>query len=173
MTNLITIAGTGHRPDKLRVPDPYSDRTLKRLTKCAEAYLQILEAEYGQVDEFISGMALGWDFAGGLASLNLGIPLVAAVPFKGQECRWTKEDQELYRWILERCAEVHYVCEPGYAAWKMQKRNEFMTDRASVMLALWNGSTGGTGNCVKYAKSKGVRIVNCWNSWMKYGVNAA
>ncbi|WP_206759019.1 hypothetical protein [Anabaena azotica] len=48
------------------------------------------------------------------------------------------------------------------------KRNEWMVDQCHRLVALHDGSTGGTGNCVNYAKSKKVHIVNLWKSWVKY-----
>jgi uncharacterized phage-like protein YoqJ len=41
----------------------------------------------------------------------------------------------------------------------MQKRNEYMVDKCDKLLAVWNGTTGGTHNCIKYAKSKGKEII--------------
>ena len=41
----------------------------------------------------------------------------------------------------------------------MQRRNEYMVDKADTLIAVWNGTSGGTANCVKYAKKKGVDIV--------------
>jgi uncharacterized phage-like protein YoqJ len=35
----------------------------------------------------------------------------------------------------------------------MQIRNEWMVDRCDKLIAVWDGSKGGTGNCVDYAKS--------------------
>ena len=47
----------------------------------------------------------------------------------------------------------------GYAAWKMQKRNQFMVDHSNLLIAVWDGSSGGTSNCVAYAKKIGLQIV--------------
>ena len=41
----------------------------------------------------------------------------------------------------------------------MQKRNEYMVDLADKVIAVWNGSTGGTYNCVKYAEKCGKEII--------------
>src|SRR3546814_16271306 len=53
----------------------------------------------------------------------------------------------------------------GYAAWKLQKRNEWMVDHADELVALWDGSRSGTGNCVAYANTSGKPVVNLWPSW--------
>jgi len=41
-------------------------------------------------------------------------------------------------------------------------RSEWMVQNCDLLVAYWDGSDGGTGNCVKYAKSVGrdVAIVN-------------
>jgi uncharacterized phage-like protein YoqJ len=39
---------------------------------------------------------------------------------------------------------------PG--VWVYNKRNEWMIDHANVVVAVWDGTSGGTANAVKYAK---------------------
>jgi uncharacterized phage-like protein YoqJ len=154
------LAGTGHRPDKL---GGYGADVSTRLIDLARAALM----KY-RPDEVVCGMALGWDTALALAAIELGIPLTAAVPFEGQERTWRPEQQQLFRSILARATEVVVVSPGGYAIWKMQVRNEWMVDRATGVLALWNGSGGGTGNCIQYARARQVEIVNLWTTWQRY-----
>lgn len=155
----MNLAGTGHRPEKL---GGYTAAVAERLFDLARAVL-VREAP----TKVISGMALGWDTALALAALDLGIPLLAAVPFAGQERKWPVPSQEIYRAIIAR-AEVVVVCEGGYAPWKLQKRNEWMVDNADALIALWDGSSGGTANCVAYAAPRGIRMVNVWSTWERY-----
>lgn len=155
------IAATGHRPDKLGGYDPAIEA---RLQKLASEYLD--EARPAVV---ISGMALGWDTAIALASLEARIPLIAAVPFRGQDGKWSPQGRERYADILVRATEVHVVSEGGYASHKMQLRNQWMVDHCNRLVALWNGTPGGTANCVNYAISVGKRdaIDNLWPQWVK------
>lgn len=148
------LSATGHRPIKL---GGYGVGTQNRLTKLAMDYLKD-----NTPDRIISGMALGWDTAWARAGLALDIPVIAAVPFKGQESTWPDESQDIYNMILSRCAEVVFVCTPGYEPWKMQTRNEYMIDASNKVIALWDGSPGGTANCIKYAQSINRPIVNLW-----------
>lgn len=116
-----------------------------------------------QDSTFITGMAIGADqlFASAVLSLKqrgLLCNLIAAVPFKGQESKWPQKSKNLYYSILECCDMVQYVSEPGYEAWKMQRRNEWMVDRATSVIALWDGSSGGTRSCAEYAKRQGKEI---------------
>src|SRR3546814_455543 len=154
---IMIIAATGHRPQRLGV---YDKDTMMRLRRGAAHYIGKKQPTKG-----VSGMALGWDTAWALALIDQGIPLIAAVPFEGQESRWPKEDQERHRFIVRQAAAVVVVCPGGYAAWKLQKRNEWMVDHADEMVALWDGSRSGTGNCVAYANASGKPVVNLWPSW--------
>jgi len=104
----------------------------------------------------ISGMALGVDTYFVQVCLELGIPFTAAIPFVGQESKWLPIQQKLYQYLLARAAKIVYVCEPGYERWKMQARNEWIVDHSDHMIAVFDGSPGGTANAVLYAHK-----VNC------------
>lgn len=149
------LAGTGHRPPKL---GGYGNDTFAGLTGLARDMLEEMAP-----DRVISGMALGWDQALAWAAEQECIPFVAAIPFRGYCDRWPASSKDRYESLLSSASEVEYVCEPGYAPWKMQKRNEWMVDKCDVLLAMWDGSTGGTANCIDYARRRGTRIVNCWD----------
>lgn len=84
----------------------------------------------------------------------LGIPITAAVPFAGQESQWPAASQKLYRDLLAKAARVEVVSSGGYAASKMQRRNEWMVDHCDRLLAVWDGTPGGTANCIGYALAK-------------------
>lgn len=151
------VAGTGHRPDKL---GGYG--------KSVKARLEVLAIDWitlHKPTQIISGMALGWDQALAEAALELNIPLIAAVPFEGQEMAWPRESQERYRELLAGAKEVKIVSKDGYAAWKMQRRNEWMVDRCELLLALWDGSSGGTANCIRYARQQVTPIYNLWDKY--------
>lgn len=161
----ITIAGTGHRPDKLvsggkRVG--YTNAVLAALIGLAETELDLLKP-----DEVISGVALGWDTALAIAAIRKGIPLTCAVPFEGQESKWPQESQDRYNKILSKAKAVVVVSEGGYSAQSMQARNVWMVDRAQKILALWNGTPGGTRNCIDYAAKVAVPVRNVWPLWIK------
>lgn len=152
------LAATGHRPDKL---GGYGDDVLDRLRRGARRYME----RRGDVSTAISGMALGWDTAWAMAAIDLGIPLIAAVPFTGQESRWPEASQVRYRELLGKAARVEIVCAGGYSASKMHKRNEWMVDHCDELVALWDGSDGGTANCVAYATFCEKPIDHLWPQW--------
>lgn len=153
------VAGTGHRPDKL---GGYGWEPEARLRCLAISWLEVAKPE-----RVISGMALGWDQALASAAHISGIPFTAAVPFLGQEKMWPAESQKRFQTLLEKAEKVEIVCSGGYSPAKMQKRNEWMVDNCTHVLALWNGTTGGTANCVKYAQKQEKPIINLWKEWVE------
>lgn len=152
------FAATGHRPDKLGGYD------LGVRHRAVALAIDFMRRE--SPDRVISGMALGWDWAWATAALRLGIPVTAAVPFDGHYQYWNEITQRNYMVLLRKCTEVIYVCTPGYSAKKMQRRNEWMVDRASRVVALWDGSDGGTANCVRYAWGIQKPVTNLWPEWL-------
>lgn len=156
------LAFTGHRPEKL---GGYAPHALDNLTFLAESCIK-LEAP----SLVVSGMALGWDTAVALAALNLRVPLLAAIPFDGQERRWPDLAQQRYRSLLKQANKVHVVSPGVYAAWKMHVRNEWMVRNSDKLIALWDGSSGGTSSCVQFAEKKQKKhpeylITNVWHLW--------
>lgn len=157
------VCGTGHRPDKL---GGYTDDVFEDLVWEATAWLDANRT----TERVISGGALGWDQALAQAAIDLKIPLTLALPFPGFEDRWPTASKTKIYGMMEQ-AHVQFVCEPGYAGWKMQERNKWMVDHSDLVLALWNGTPGGTCNCVKYAESKKKPIVNLWESYANHAIS--
>ena len=153
------LAATGHRPDKLIRYYPRADLD-EMLKDLAVDHLRSLEPS-----EVISGMALGWDTAVAEAAVVLGIPLIAACPFRGQEKLWSGKQQARYRDLLTKAKKVVYVCKHSLNI-AFDERNEWMVDRAGVVLSLHDGSPGGTNNCVEYARRWGVPILDTWPYFM-------
>ena len=60
---------------------------------------------------------------------------------------------------MENADTVKLVSNEEYKPWVMQKRNEYMVDLADKVIAVWDGSKSGTGNCVKYAKQVGKVVI--------------
>ena len=151
------IAATGHRPEKLGGYEP--DAVTRRYE------LALWFFQHARPEHVISGVALGWDQAVAVAAYDLGIPFTAAVPFAGQESRWPLRSQEIYRELLRVAARVVIVSEGGFSARAMQRRNEWVVDNCGALVALWDGSSGGTGNCVAYAYKIGRPGWNLWQYW--------
>jgi uncharacterized phage-like protein YoqJ len=144
--NDIAVAVTGHRPDKLGGYDFYNPVRSWVREQMKQVLLEL------QPKMTISGMALGVDQDWAHVSLEMRIPFLAAIPFVGQESQWPAESQRYYRDLMALAAWRYVVCEGGYAGYKMQRRNEWMVNQCHILVAVWDGSEGGTGNCVRYAQ---------------------
>jgi uncharacterized phage-like protein YoqJ len=128
--------------------------------KVARLYLNLVKP-----DAVLSGMALGWDTAVALVAIELGIPLIACLPFAGQESRWPEPSRKQYAEILAKASRIVIVSEGGYSSLKMQIRNQYMVDNSDELVALWDGSAGGTWNCIQYAESKRKTYINLYRLW--------
>jgi uncharacterized phage-like protein YoqJ len=156
---MTTICGTGHRPPKL---GGYSPAVFETLITLAGEWLDTNMPDGGTV---ISGMALGWDQALAAATLRRrkrGFRLHAYIPFVGQADAWPTASHAVYQHIMTKAARIVVVSEGGYSPEAMQRRNERMVDDSEMVLALWDGSPGGTGNCVRYAEKVGKPVANLW-----------
>lgn len=159
----LIIAGTGHRPHKL---GGYSEEMHNQLVKLCITVLRELKPI-----RVISGMALGFDIALAEAALDLEIPVIAAIPFEGQEARWFPISKARYYATIQRIkdagGEIKIISPGGYSAQKMFLRDRWMVDHCTEVLALYNGDKeGGTYHTLKYAYSKGIPIRNIWDLWV-------
>lgn len=152
------LSVTGHRPDKLS--NAYQEDGFKLLVETA-----VEEIEKLKPAKVLSGMALGWDQAVCVACQELEIPYIACLPFKDQDSVWPDRSKRFWRQLCKDAEKCIIVCKGSYEAQKMQTRNEYMVDNSDQLLALWNKSPGGTGNCVKYAIKQKKPIINCWENY--------
>ena len=111
-----------------------------------------------------SGMAMGWDTAGALAAVQLGIPLEAYVPFASQCWRWPNEHYIRHAELLSCATKVEICSEGGYSNAAYIHRNVRLVESCDVMLAWFNGvDRGGTAHAVKYAAKSGIEVINLYS----------
>lgn len=145
---------TGHRPEKLSSSEQYIKKELEA---------NIRQAICDGFITFISGMARGVDIWAAEIVLKLkaeGYPihLICAIPFRGFENNWENEWKIRYRDILAN-ADLIRCISPSYHRRCFQDRNEWMCNRASRLIAVYNGTSGGTRNTINYALSIGIEVV--------------
>lgn len=148
------ICFTGHRPDKIGGYDrtPLQDWVRDRL---ADAIARAYRNGYLQ---FICGGALGVDWLAAeevlaLKAYRKDIKLILALPFPGYYSKWSVHTIDHFEEeIVAKADKVLFACEKPYAPWKFQKRNEWMVDNSQAVIAVWDGSSGGTANTVRYAQ---------------------
>lgn len=152
---------TGHRADKL--PWGNNERAVECLTLKA-AIADILSSLYADhFRHFICGMATGADMYFGEAVIALrdehpDVTLEAAIPHAGQEIRWPRRWQDRYFRLAEECDKLT-VLHRSYTPDCMMDRNRYMVDRSQLLVAVYNGSPGGTRNTMLYAIRQGVKII--------------
>ena len=133
--------------------------------EAADALRRTLEAFYDRgFRTFLSGMAVGFDLAAAAAVLEMGrrragVRLVAAVPFRGQENRFSPADRERFRRVLAAADAVEELS-PVYHRGCYAVRNNYLVDNASVLVAWYDGSPGGTHYTVRRALGRGMEVVN-------------
>ncbi|MBV9125632.1 MAG: hypothetical protein JO112_19965 [Planctomycetes bacterium] len=101
-------------------------------------------------EHVISGMATGFDQILAYRAAQMGIPWTAALPFPGAGMHVGKEDE--YWKLLETASKIEVLYESYEGPWVYQARNEWMVDRCGLLLAAWDGTPGGTRNCLAYAR---------------------
>jgi len=65
-----------------------------------------------------------------------GIQLVIARPFPSQPNRWPVEARRHYEKVLQKVDRIIETTDDTYAAWKLQKRNEWMVDNSGAIIAV-------------------------------------
>ena len=157
-----TCCFTGHRPDKLPWREDESDPRCVRLKR---AVAQAVEDAY--VDgsrHFITGMARGIDLYCAEAVLALreaeeDITLECARPCETQADSWPAAEQARYQSILA-CCDFETLVQHSYDRFCMMRRNRYMVDRSSRLIAVYNGvPKGGTAQTLAYALKKGLDTV--------------
>jgi uncharacterized phage-like protein YoqJ len=149
---------TGHRPQKL---GGFGQAGLARQARIKELLLGaliVLQHEHKNIVG-ISGMAIGVDQLFAEACLMAGIPYLAYVPCLGQDSKWSPETKTHYQELLTKA-----VVQPlqktlamgAYSGRAMNQRNTIMVRDADYAIAVWDGRSGGTGNCVNDIKRKGI-----------------
>ncbi|MBQ4517231.1 MAG: DUF1273 family protein [Clostridia bacterium] len=148
-----TCCFTGHREIDSSVIKPLK-KSLKRVLQ------QLIKEGYLQ---FISGGALGFDLLAAETVLNLKqkhphIHLTMALPCRNQDAFWNLEQKAKYNAILSLADDIIYTAE-GYYNGCMFKRNRYMVDNASCVIAYLTHGSGGTKYTVDYAEKMSRNII--------------
>ena len=146
---------TGHRPEKLHIDEENVKIKLDR---------SIDKAILDGYTTFIVGMCRGIDLWAGEIVIkkkanNPSLQLVAAIPHENFERPWSRKDKLLYYEVLENADTVKVISDTYFKAC-YQKRNIWMVDHSSRVIAAYNGERGGTKNTIDYAQRQNIEIIN-------------
>ena len=114
-------------------------------------------------DTFLVGMALGFDT---LAFQTLeefrtknNIRIIACIPCLNQSYKFTSAQKKEYDRMLKVADERIFVGQE-YDKTCMRKRNEFMVNNSSCLIAYVRRDFGGSVSTIKYAVKKGVMVIS-------------
>jgi uncharacterized phage-like protein YoqJ len=149
-----TCCFTGHR----RIP---SDKIGEIKTKLKHTLTEMIESGYLY---FGVGGALGFDTLAALTILELKkdyprVRLILVLPCVNQTKGWKEKDVDVYEFIKSQCDKYVYISKE-YTSNCMLKRNRHLVDNSSLCICYLTENTGGTAYTVRYAKQKGLRIIN-------------
>lgn len=156
-----TCSFTGHRPQSLPWGTREDDPRCKQLKMELSARLEgLYEAGWRH---FLCGMALGCDMYFAEAVLHLraehpDVTLEAVIPCGSQPDRWGIAQRQRYNRLLDACDSVN-VLQIRYTPDCMQKRNRYMVDHSSLLLACYTGYSGGTQSTLLYAERQGIQTL--------------
>lgn len=150
---------TGHRPDKL--PGGYGKGVPTALAAALEAAVKA--AIRDGYTTFLCGMAQGVDTLAAeivLRRRQAGEPLrlIAALPCPDQDARWPEAARRRYRALLAQTDGQYTACD-SYTPYCMNGRNLWMVEHASRLIAVFDGSPGGTAHTVRLAEEHGLTLV--------------
>ena len=153
-----TCCFTGHRS----IPAAEHENLCKKLENAVETLIKKGYRYFG------SGGALGFDTVAAQTVLKLkekypSVKLILVLPCKNQPQRWSEQDKRDYEEIKRKADKCTYVSE-SYQIGFMHKRNRFLVDNSSACICYLSQNSGGTAYTVKYAKSKGLKIINLHGS---------
>ncbi len=158
-----TVAFTGYRPEKMPFTENLADPGYIRFRESLRVTLRLLLSR--DYTRFVTGMAQGFDtwVAEDVLALRdafpeRGIILHCAVPFPTQAAMWEKADRIRYEGILARADETVTVT-PHYNRGAYHARNRYMVDMAEVLVAAYDGKSGGTRYTVEYACGLGRQVL--------------
>ena len=151
-----TVCFSGHRPEKL----PVNHSQIKILK--SRLFLEIQEAINAGYTDFIVGCARGVDMWAALIIMELknsypSIKLHCAVPFKGHTSGWSGAERYDLSAVLNSADSVTYVSSER-SAQGYSKRNRYMVDNSSLLIAVVTNMRSGTGSTVKYAEKCGIKV---------------
>jgi uncharacterized phage-like protein YoqJ len=157
----LTCAFTGHREGKL----PWrGDETDARCIALKQSMDDALQAVYAAgIRHFICGMATGCDtyFCEALIRLrqeHKDVSIEAAIPWEGQSQLWNAAQKVRYDRLVSEC-DYQTVVQSQYTDDCLIRRNRYMVDNASVLIAAYDGKSGGTRSTILYAMRSGIEVI--------------
>ena len=118
-------------------------------------------------ESFRLGGAVGFDTIAALSVLEAKekyphVKLDLILPCRDQTEKWDEYNVTAYNYILSRADSVSYVCD-NYRRGCMYERNRRLVDGSDMVIAYLERTSGGSAYTYRYAKEKGVEIINIYD----------
>lgn len=91
---------------------------------------------------------------------NPAVKLIMVLPCSNQEVKWSENEKQEYRQLLDAADKVVYVSEQPYFDGCMKARNSRLVEESSVCVAYMKHGRSGTGQTVRLAREHGLRVIN-------------
>lgn len=82
---------------------------------------------------------------------------MCVIPFEGMEECWPVDWKKHFRLVRKQADYVH-VLSDRYSPEAYQKRNIWLVDHSSRLIAVYTGEPSGTGNTIQYAAMQEIPI---------------
>ena len=151
---------TGHR----NVPEG------KALEEEVKKILADLIENHG-VTDFYCGGAMGFDMVSEVAVAKMGyiypqvkLHLVLPCPPAHQTAKWSEHSKKTYELLMNKADSVEIVSDRYYNGC-MKKRNQRLIDLSDYCICYYDESNpySGTGQTVRMAEKKGIKIINLFS----------
>ena len=157
----VTCCFSGYRPEKIPAWTAAGPNVPSMLqTKLEKAIVRAFQDGYRL---FVTGMSRGFDLWAAQAVLqqreHLPIRLLCAIPFDGQANSWESSWKTCYQKVLLLADFVHSLAQ-FYTPDCFYARDHFMVNGSSRLICWFDGLPGGTAFTHRYAKKRGLEIVN-------------
>ena len=155
-----TLAFTGHRPNKYPFLSQENSAPCRHIKEALDR--RVDQAIAQGYTHFVCGGALGVDTLAARLILekregDARLTLEIVVPCEGQDKYWREEDRRLYADILARADIVTRICS-DYTPFCMHERNQYMVELCQKLIAVYDGTKGGTYDTVLLALSEGKEV---------------
>ncbi|MDE6725895.1 MAG: SLOG family protein [Ruminiclostridium sp.] len=159
----VSVAFTGYRPSKLPYLNDLNSSEAGALYQAI--YDEFERLVFRDYRFFLTGGALGCDLLAAEAVVTLKkkyykkhIVHELCIPCYDHDAKWDEKDKRRLEEI-KKSSIVTYVTDSGYVNGCMQKRNRYMVDTSSVLVAVYDGINGGTKNTVEYAQKQNKKLI--------------
>ena len=94
-----------------------------------------------------------------LRAIKPDVTVEAVIPCPTQADNWPAAAVRRYRALVAAC-DYETVVSAQYTPSCMQRRNRYLVDHASLLIAAYDGSSGGTRNTIQYALRRGITVAD-------------